>query len=236
MPGYPISPRPFSKAEIDAYFSGDRLVCLLCGKPYKKLGLHLLRIHGLSHEEYRELYGLPYRRGLSGEATTALHAALARKRMEEGKFRPEKYFHKAQEAIRKHGIRRQPYQDEVLRQFQKLSKSPAIPNPDEVFAQFLERMLAGERMSEIYRDPTMPGQNWFWNHRQKRPEEWARFMERLNEASFAIQARLGLGMQPRFVEEVRRLRKQGKSDHVIARETGVTSMTVHGHRRKNGIE
>ena len=69
--GYPIEPRDMSLEEIRSYFAGDRLTCLRCGKAYKKLGLHILRIHALTPEDYKKMYGLPMAagRGLCGSET-----------------------------------------------------------------------------------------------------------------------------------------------------------------------
>ena len=64
LPGFPISPRPFSVADIEAYLSGDKIVCLLCGKSYKKLVPHLKRIHNVLKDEYKDMYGLPWRKEL----------------------------------------------------------------------------------------------------------------------------------------------------------------------------
>jgi hypothetical protein len=54
--------------EIRAYFAGDKIVCLRCGRSFKALVTHLALIHEMTTDEYREAYGLPYHRGLtSGE-------------------------------------------------------------------------------------------------------------------------------------------------------------------------
>ena len=38
--------------EIDNYYSGVKVHCLLCGKWLKTLSPHLNRVHGLSADEY----------------------------------------------------------------------------------------------------------------------------------------------------------------------------------------
>jgi hypothetical protein len=58
-----------SKAEVDDYFSGDYITCLLCGREFKSLGSHILRTHEVTVEEYKTRFGLPIVRGLVGQAT-----------------------------------------------------------------------------------------------------------------------------------------------------------------------
>lgn len=72
MDGYPIT-RKFETIEaINEYLHGEKITCLICGKAYKALIGHL-RIHGISADEYKERYGLPYRTGLSSEGSKELY-------------------------------------------------------------------------------------------------------------------------------------------------------------------
>jgi hypothetical protein len=82
MDGYPIT-TPFESLEaVREYLSGDKVVCLLCGKAYKKLGVHLHYIHQVSCDEYKERYGLNWRRGLTcGEFHEAM-SALVKERIQ----------------------------------------------------------------------------------------------------------------------------------------------------------
>jgi len=67
-PGFPREGRFETPAELANYFNEDKIQCLLCGKLYKTLGAHLLRIHGVTGDEYHEKYGIPFTYGLcSGE-------------------------------------------------------------------------------------------------------------------------------------------------------------------------
>ena len=44
------------KKEIDYYFAGDKIQCLLCGKRFKSLPTHLIRVHEISPDQYKEKY------------------------------------------------------------------------------------------------------------------------------------------------------------------------------------
>ncbi len=117
LPGFPMKPRPFSKVEIDQYFSGDKIQCFVCGKTYKRLGLHLAT-HSLTEDDYRKLYGLPWRRGLCGTDAFQAYSAAAKRRIEEG-YKPPcnpQYREKAYESLRQHGVRFQPFHLEISRQ------------------------------------------------------------------------------------------------------------------------
>jgi hypothetical protein len=67
---FPWRGRFETKTEIDDYFAGDKVRCLLCGKQFKALSSHLGRVHDVTVDDYREQYGLPWQRGLCGAGTT----------------------------------------------------------------------------------------------------------------------------------------------------------------------
>jgi predicted transcriptional regulator len=70
LPGFPVK-EPFSTLEqMKEYLRGDRITCLLCGKPYKALGGHLSAVHGMSADDYKAKYGLPFTFGLCGESVS----------------------------------------------------------------------------------------------------------------------------------------------------------------------
>lgn len=55
--------------ELEAYTGGPTIQCLECGKWFKSLATHLPRIHGMSHDDYRQKWGIPKRFALAGTAT-----------------------------------------------------------------------------------------------------------------------------------------------------------------------
>jgi len=83
-----------SKKEVDQYLGGNFLICLLCNKPYKALGTHLLKKHGLHTDDYRIMFGLPFSRGLVAEETSRKMASALQDRIMSGdkslqEFTPE---------------------------------------------------------------------------------------------------------------------------------------------------
>jgi len=110
LPGFPVE-RPFeTPEELDEYFGGNKIVCLLCGKTYRTLGVHLKTIHGMEPDEYRKLYGIPWTYGLSCAETSILHAEDAKEKIATGVFEPGKFLDRA--ATAKHRDR-QPVRDVI---------------------------------------------------------------------------------------------------------------------------
>jgi len=65
-------PAPFAtRSDIDRYFSGERIECLLCGRFFRRLGGHLPPVHRVGVNEYRRRFGLPWSRGLISAASLA---------------------------------------------------------------------------------------------------------------------------------------------------------------------
>ena len=68
LDGYPVE-RPFETLEdVEKYLSGDKIVCLLCGKDYKSLSAHL-KVHTHTSLSYKEHYRIPANIGLVGRNT-----------------------------------------------------------------------------------------------------------------------------------------------------------------------
>lgn len=62
--GYPVT-TPFATVEdVRNYLAGDKVICLLCGKSYRRIGTHLQSIHQVTPDQYREQYKIPWTYGL----------------------------------------------------------------------------------------------------------------------------------------------------------------------------
>ena len=84
-PGFPIT-KPFeSIEEVRNYLSGEKIVCLLCGRVLKKLGgPHLEKIHQTGVEEYAERYKIPWTYGIISSVSGNNYRGAMFKRMDEG--------------------------------------------------------------------------------------------------------------------------------------------------------
>ena len=78
---------PFKTAqEVKLYLSGDKIQCLRCGKKMKMLGCHILRVHGLTCDEYRSVYGIPWGLGLVSRDVAEKMAKSVMRRMATGEL------------------------------------------------------------------------------------------------------------------------------------------------------
>jgi hypothetical protein len=53
-----------TRREVERYFGGKTITCLLCGGRYGRLSYHLAAKHGMTTDEYKGRFGLPWSRGL----------------------------------------------------------------------------------------------------------------------------------------------------------------------------
>ena len=83
LKGFPYKKQLETHEEIKNYFRGDRIQCLLCGKPYKSLATHLVRVHGMTVDKYKKRYGLPWVRGLVCDGTRSILKNNMEKRIKE---------------------------------------------------------------------------------------------------------------------------------------------------------
>jgi hypothetical protein len=63
---------PFkTRREVERYFGGKRIECLLCGEWFHRLSGHLATKHSISTDDYKHQFGLPWSRGLVSESSRA---------------------------------------------------------------------------------------------------------------------------------------------------------------------
>lgn len=83
--GFPIE-KPFETPEdVEKYLSGDRIVCLICGKDYNALHSHL-KVHGHTADSYKEKYRIPSNIGLIGREMFDKLSSAAKRGHEQGLY------------------------------------------------------------------------------------------------------------------------------------------------------
>jgi ROS/MUCR transcriptional regulator protein len=66
------TPRAFkTRREVERYFGGKTIECLLCAQRFRRLAGHLAAKHEMSVDEYRLRFGLPWSRGLTSASSVA---------------------------------------------------------------------------------------------------------------------------------------------------------------------
>ena len=84
--GFPYDGKFKDIEEVNQYLSGDRIQCLLCGKSYKLLATHIMTIHGVTVDQYKEKYGIPWEYGLSSSGTRKKMAINAKEGIKSGRL------------------------------------------------------------------------------------------------------------------------------------------------------
>jgi hypothetical protein len=63
---------PFrTRREVERYFGGKKIECLLCGRQFGRLSFHLAAKHGVTTDDYKRRFGLPWSRGLTSAPSHA---------------------------------------------------------------------------------------------------------------------------------------------------------------------
>jgi hypothetical protein len=67
-----MKPQVFkTRRDVERYFSGDTIECLICARRFKRLQRHLAAKHDLSADDYKKQFGLPWTRGLTSATSLA---------------------------------------------------------------------------------------------------------------------------------------------------------------------
>lgn len=64
LSGFPWAGKFQTMAEVDNYLSGSTVQCLLCGRWFKMLGIHLTMFHSVSSDDYQSQFGIPWTKHL----------------------------------------------------------------------------------------------------------------------------------------------------------------------------
>lgn len=108
LPGYPKDFVFKDYDEYKQYFVGDRIICLLCGKNYRALGIHLQVCHELSVDDYKKKYGILWGKSLICNETRVIHSHNTKERIASGEFNSGTIEEKRKQGMfaRKHLFRR----------------------------------------------------------------------------------------------------------------------------------
>lgn len=95
--------RPFqTRWEVERYFSGKTIKCLLCGERFRRLSFHLAAKHGMTTDQYKARFGLPWTRGLSSADSRANSGWSARRKKKASRIaRKTKFFRFAHPTLRR---------------------------------------------------------------------------------------------------------------------------------------
>ena len=228
LPGFPWQGGFTTKSEIEEYFSDpDGIQCLLCGRIYKALGSHLKVAHGISHEEYRARYGLPWRRGLVSQNVSKQISEALTKRIRNGTFKPNPDNKIAVKRILEGGRRKdQPFLTNIKAGEAKgLSKKNirwSRKDYENVLTVMLEQKIA---LREACMDKSLPPTTTVLNYAESHPGFRKKLIDTYYALPYVVQARADM-FSPQFYEDLKRLRDKGLSSKKIGKRLGVSYKTV----------
>lgn len=209
------------KKDIDHYFASDKIQCLLCGNRFKSLPLHLIRVHGISPDQYKEKYGLPWKRGLCGPMTSKKHSKNMTERLKKG-FRPPI------DAARQKSLNAKRRQDQPFFKKVKLENLECFNKGnrkycDEDYQKVLRKMLKETKgLYEVCKSADMPDIKMVSKY-AKRNNDFQKAIDRTYEKlPYSVQARAGKLPEKKFREDLLSLKRSGITVADMTRLLGVS--------------
>jgi hypothetical protein len=231
MHRYPWRGKFRTKTEIDNYFAGNKVQCLICGKLFKALPQHLERTHDITADDYREQYGLPWKRGLCGVGTSEKLSKNMLQRRKQG-------FRAPIEKICKNTGRRNRRPDQpFLVKAKRDSLKPVIEKlrkyADKDYRNVLAKMLKEKiGLNEACKDPDLPHFRAISKY-AKRNADYRKKLERTYEQlPYSVQAGAGRLPEKKFREDLLSLKRSGITVADMSRLLGVSRSLIN-NRLKN---
>jgi hypothetical protein len=226
LPGYPVK-KPFqTMEELQTYFAQDGLPCLLCGRTYLALHLHLNKTHRMALNDYRVRYGIPWTRGLVAKPLRDKQVANMMQICQDNRIPPSSPEHMT--AMLEAAKSRRPHVpatiDSLTRTaLQVYRRTDKWRRKD--FEEYLRRISTGRTLGEVGQDPDMPCRETFKKYRQTHPE-FEKQVNRIWEGlPFAVQLR-GQNTGARFTRMMVQLRRQNLSWREIGCRMEVAPKTL----------
>jgi hypothetical protein len=226
MQEYPWHGKFGTKAEIDDYLAGNKVECLLCGKRFIALPKHLEYAHDLTADDYRERYGLPWKRGLCGVGLSKKRSKLLLERLKNG-FRPP-----IEIAMKKSvGAPRRPDQPFLVKIKAGTKKFKKYTDQD--FKNVLEKMLKEKKsLNKACQDPDMPLIKAVSKYAQKNADFRKQLDQTYEQLPYSVQAGACRLPEERFREDLLSMKQSNITVADMSRLLGVSRSLIN-NRLKN---
>jgi hypothetical protein len=228
LPGFPWKKQFTTKDEIDQYFSNpDGIQCLMCGRFYGTLHNHLQIVHEISHEQYRDRYGLPWRKGLVSRNVSRGFSSRLKKRIKNGSFKPRPDNKAAVNKIRAGGRRKdQPYLTEIKAEKAKGLSKKNIKHSHKDYEKVLSVMLKHKiALREACMDESLPASSRVLSYAESNPGFRKKLMDTYYALPYDVQARADM-FSPQFYEDLKKLKAKGLANTEIGSKLGLSYKTV----------
>ena len=228
LPGFPWKGKFTTKDEIDQYFSNpDGIQCLLCGRFFENLSVHLRITHGIYHEQYRDRYGLPWRKGLVSRNVSKKLSSILTKRIKNGSFKPNADNKACVEKIRSGAMRKdQPYHTAIKSEKAKKLSKKNIRHGRKDYERVLSVMRQNKvALREACMDENLPASSRVLGYAESNPGFRKKLMDTYYALPYDVQARAGM-FSPQFYEDLKRLKAKGLPNTEIGKQLGISYKTV----------
>ena len=227
-PGFPWRGK-FSKVEeLKEYLDHDRLTCLLCGRNYINLGLHISAAHKISMDEYREQFGIPWTYGLAGKTFRARASKNVKDMRKSGKWASAPTKEHLEKLLAAGKTKRAPvaaFRNDSRRKILELHGRSEKWGAQEL-EEFLRRIASGRTPMEVACDKDMPGRKVFYQYLKNDTKFAKKFRKIWDGLPYEVHVRASkLGRK--FQRDVIRLRRLDMTWPEIAATLGVS---VHAAR------
>jgi hypothetical protein len=200
-----------SLLEVREHLGGDRIPCLICGKPFRAVCHHARLAHGISARDYKLRFGLPVSQSVAVPQAREAWGAAIRKTREGGRIT---------DGAPPGGHHPQPvYATRDMRRI----------DPESINA-VLRHVYMGCTLTEACAKPGMP--RWTWLHAQMTRDDTlrARVDAVIESLPFAQQARMKK-LGKRFAAAV--AARASLTALAIAKELGVSEEAVRRQIKRN---
>jgi hypothetical protein len=228
---YPWLDKFGTKTEIDAYLAGNKVQCLLCGKLFKALPQHLERTHDITADDYREQYGLPWKRGLCGVGTSKKLSKNMLERQKNG-FRPpiEAAQKKSVEATRRPD---QPFFVKVKEENMRAGSEKFKKYADQDYKKVLAKMLKEKKgLNEACKEAGMPHFRAVSKYAKKNAEFRKELDRTYKQLPYSVQAGACRLPEKKFREDLLTMKRSNITVADMSRLLGVSRSMIH-NRLKN---
>lgn len=228
LPGFPWKGKFTTKKEIDQYFSNpDGIQCLCCGRIYGALNNHLQIVHDISHEQYRDHYGLPWRKGLVSRNVSKKLSSNLTKRIKNGSFKPKPDNKACVDKIRSGAMRKdQPYHTAIKAEKAKKLSKKNIKHGRKDYEKVLSVMLKNNiALREACMDKDLPASSRVLGYAESNPGYRKKLIDTYYALPYDVQARTDM-FSPQFYEDLKRLKAKGLPNTEIGRQLGISYKTV----------
>jgi len=223
---YPWLGKFGTKAEIDAYLAGNKIQCLLCGKLFKALPQHLERTHDLTADDYREQYGLPWKRGLCGVGTSEKLSKNMLERQKNG-FQPpiEGAWKKSVGVTRRPD---QPFFVKVKEENMRAGSEKFKKYADQDYRNVLKKMLKEKiGLNEACKDGDMPPIKAVSKYAKKNAEFRADLEKTYEQLPYSVQAGAGRLPEKKFREDLLTMKRTNITVADMSRLLGVSRSLIN---------